>query len=297
MYQWLHDFIWGAPDVQLAIAWFVPLIASAIGGLGSAAAGALTKNPQVDQSQFKLGAGLEGGSVNAPFFNFEEALDKAQNAPGAANPYLQDDRQFRDQQLGLASLLGQTASGQGQSLAEAIVNQQFQKQQAQLMGAIASQPGRPNVGMSQRLAAQGSQALGANAIESAKTGRLAEIDAARALLGNVLTQGRGGDVAAGGLAVQSDVARQSAIDSILARALQREQAAAELAAAGEKARIGAEGDAVDRTRKLIGAPFAAAGSSFATLTSPTAPTARTATVTRGGQDGADSDKWAEYMRK
>jgi hypothetical protein len=249
MYQLLHDFVFGTPDVHYAIAWFVPLIASAV----SAGAGLLApKAKGIDQSAFKLGAGLENGSVDAPYFNFTNALARAQNSPGAANPYLENQNQFRDQQANLAALYGQTAMGQGPSLAETIVNQQFQKQQAALIGSIASQAGRPNVGMSQRLAAQGSQALGANAIEAAKTGRLAEIDTARTQLGNVLNQGRSGDLGAGSLAVQSDQARQQAINQILALAMQREQAAAELAAKGALAQTNQDNNNTDLTRKLIG---------------------------------------------
>lgn len=270
MYQLLHDFIFGAPDVHYAVAWFVPLIASAVSAGVSALA---PKQKGVDQSQFKLGAGLENGSVNAPYFDFTGALKTAQQTPGAANPYLENQNQFRDQQAGLAALYGQTAMGQGPSLAQTIVDQQFGKQQAALVGQIASQPGRPNVGMSQRLAAQGMQALGANAIEAAKTGRLQEIDNARSQLGNILNQGRSGDLGAGSLAVQSDQARQQAINQILALAMQREQAAAELAAKGQLAQTGQNNLQSELDRKLIGGITAGGSSALSTLFTPTAPAA------------------------
>lgn len=273
MYQLLHDFIFGAPDVHYAVAWFVPLIASAVSAGVSALA---PKQKGVDQSQFRLGAGLENGSVNSNYFDFTGALKKAQQTPGAANPYLENQNQFRDQQAGLAALYGQAAMGQGPSLAQTIVDQQFGKQQAALIGQIASQPGRPNVGMSQRLAAQGTQALGASAIEAAKTGRLQEIDSARSQLGNILNQGRTGDLGAGTLAVQSDQARQQAINAILELAMRREQAAAELAAKGATAQTSQDNLQTELQRKLLGS-IAKGGSdalsAYFTGASPAAPQA------------------------
>ncbi len=267
----MHDFVFGTPGkAQLAIAWFLPLITAAVGAAGSLFA---PSAPKSDPNAYKLGAGLPGGSVDAPYFNFTEELAKLQGQPSAADPYLQQEQQFRDQQLALAQTLGQTASGQGPSLAKALVEQQRQKALAANMGVVASQPGRGNVALSQRLAAQGGQAVNASAIEQGRLGQLQEIFNAQSQLGTVLGQGRAGDVASGGLATQSEAQRRAAIEAILRMAMQREATGADLSARGEAARVAAgdKQNAIDKA--LVGSIFGGVGAATGAAISPAAPTA------------------------
>lgn len=247
------SFLWTAPpNVDVAIAWFIPLIASGISTIGGLASKALAKNPQVDMSKFQLGAGLPGGSVDAPYFKFTDALAQMRAAPSAAQPYLDASQDFRTGQVGLANLLTQTATGQGPSLAEALAEQQRQKNIAATLAAVSSTPGSPNVALSQRLAAQGIAQSGQTAAQQAMTGRLQEVFGAREQLGNVLGTGRQGDVAAAQAATQGEAARQAAISEIVRLALERERLGQAAAAQGEQARMQAAGKEVDFTRQLIG---------------------------------------------
>jgi hypothetical protein len=270
MEQLLYDFLFGWDSRSiLAIAWFLPLLASAVGGVASSLLA--PKAPTPNSSQFQLGAGLPGGSVDSPFFNYTNALSQLQTQPNAAQPFLGQQTQFRDQQLGLSELLAAAARGEGPSLAQTIVDQNRQKGVSSVLGAVASQPGRVNAALSQRLAAQGVGAINAQALEQAKTGRLAEIQAAQQQLGQLSTAGRQGDISAGGLAVQGDSARQAAIAQILQLAQAREAEAARLAAEQERLRLSQGNLNTVAQNNVIGGAISGVGSAIADSLAPKTP--------------------------
>lgn len=258
MYQLLRDFLRGPENVQLAIAWFIPLIAAAIPAAVDLLKGG---GPQVNRKKYDL----NNYSPDSDIFNYTNALKTLSESPNAVDPYLGQQQEFRSRQMNLADTLGQTAAGQGPSLAQAMAEQNRQKSIAQLLGVVASQPGRGNVALSQRLAATGTGTANATASEQAQTGRLQEVFNAQSQLGQVLNMGRSGDLGAGGLASQGASQRQSAINAILALAQQKQASAAELAVKGDAARIVQETARQAQTDKAIGAGLAAAGTSLGTL--------------------------------
>jgi len=101
--------------------------------------------------------------------------------------------QFRGDQLGLAQQLQAQSQGQGPSLANLQLQQALNQSQSQAMGMAASQRG-----VNPAIAARNAQmSMGQNqqaaAMQSAQT-RMQEQMNAQGQLGNVLNQGRGGDI-------------------------------------------------------------------------------------------------------
>ena len=255
MLQLIHEFWYHSPNShpQLAVAWFVPLIAS---GIGSLIGGLFApKKPTFDPSKFQQGADPN---------NLAGRIAGLDANPNQANPFITQQNEWRAGQQQLADTLAQTSQGKGPSLAEAIVNQQLQKQQAANMGAVASQPGRGNAALSQRLVGQGNASLGATGIEQARLGRLQEIFNAQGQLGQVLGQGRAGDISAGGLALQGDAQRQAQIQAVMQMIQQRQQFGESLGAQGEALRLGQGNASADATSKLIGGALSGAAGALTT---------------------------------
>jgi hypothetical protein len=260
----IHDFLFGPANVQLAIAWFIPLIAAGV----SVASSLLNKGGTPDQAKYNL----DNYSPDSPLYDFTAALKKLQADPNVVDPYLGQQQEFRTEQMALAKNLSAQANGTGPSLAETLAAQNQQKSIASLLGVVGSQPGRGNVALSQRLAATGTGNILATSAEQAQTGKLQEMLNAQSQLGQVTAQGRAGDISAGTLAGNTQNQRQEQIRAILALAQAQQQAKANLAVSGEKERVAAAAARAAEINRAIGGAASAAGGAIAGGLTTTAPT-------------------------
>lgn len=102
--------------------------------------------------------------------------------------------QWRNQQQGLAGVLWQQANGQGPSVAADQYTAAADQNQKQALSLMASGRGAQSGGLAGYLAAQNAGSANMSAAQGAAIGRIQEEQGARSQLGNVLDQGRQGDI-------------------------------------------------------------------------------------------------------
>lgn len=122
--------------------------------------------------------------------------------------------QFRNQQLELAKMLMGQATGQGDSLAQQQLQQATDQNIAQ-QRALASSARGVNMGLAQRLAQTGAGQAQQQLAGQSAIARLQEQQGAQNMLGNVLGQGRSGDINVGQLGVMQrgqDIQNQQALN-------------------------------------------------------------------------------------
>lgn len=128
-------------------------------------------------------------------------------------------KKFDARQNQLSKMLMKQAQGKGPSLAQAIVDQNRGAGQANILAQANSQRG-VSAGLAARLAGQQQNALNQQSTQQALTGRLQEQQNAQGQLGQVLAQGRAGDLAAAQFNAGTN---QSLINAIMQEEMQQRE--------------------------------------------------------------------------
>ncbi len=259
----------GGASTGAALGSVIPGIGTAIGGVVGGLIGGIGglfsggDDPEVVQELYRQ-PGLEAAQGRLG------TLLAQQQQPGRAVAALEGSQQFRGQQLSLAEQLAQAAGGQGPSIADQQTKMAQENAMAQALALQSSQRGG-NVGLQQRQTlgsiAQQNQALA----QQGQLAKLQEIFTARAALGDLLAQGRSGDVQLGQGFTQEQAARTQGAIGLEGVLAQRELAQAAANQNLEGALRNVDEEEQKRARQDFGAALGAASSLGGFLSSQSKP--------------------------
>jgi hypothetical protein len=205
------------------------------------------------------------GAQAASFYSPQGYADKVHSA-GAATVDPSQQNQWRQQQQGLSGLLWQQANGQGPSVAAQQYKTSADANANQAMALMASGRGAQGGGLASYLAAQQAGQGNMQAAQGAATGRIQEQMGARQQLGDVLNQGRQGDIgiaeANAGFQQQSGLANAAAYNqqlgqdagaynSMLGQYMQNQQQANMFNAGGAQQWAGLQGQGYSQLQQAL----------------------------------------------
>lgn len=155
------------------------------------------------------------------------AQQMAMAAQNRAAPQTAIPTDFRQQQMGLARMLGQQAQGLGPSPAQAAAQQQLVDARQQAASLAASQPGA-SPGLALRGALQSQEQLGAQSAGALAQARAQEQLNAQQALAGLSGTARGQDIQGAELRTQAQL-QQAQMNDVMTRALRGEATERELA--------------------------------------------------------------------